>query len=79
MLGLRCCGGTWRWKHPTAGNLELEVWKEVGAETTVSGDKDLAVSPGCKLAPEGREWSKRRQKFGKGACLRRRKRRHHEL
>ena len=50
-----------RWKHPTDGNLELDV----GAEATVSGDKDLAVSPGCRLAPEGRAWSKRRQSLAK--------------
>lgn len=50
-----------KWKHPTAGNLELEVWKEVGAEATVSENKDLEVSPVCRLAPEGRVWSKSRQ------------------
>lgn len=54
-----------RWKYLTDGNLELEVWEEVGAEATVSGDKVLAVSPGYRLAPEGRVWSKRRQSLAK--------------
>lgn len=62
-------GGTSKWKHPTAGNLELEAWKEVGTRATDSGDKSLEVSPGCALAPEGSCVEQEKTGFGEGAYL----------
>lgn len=61
--------GTSKWKHPTAGNLELEARKEVGTRATDSGDKSLEVSPGCALAPEVSCVEQEKTGFGEGAYL----------
>lgn len=36
------------WEHPTAGDLELETWKEVPRATDL-GEKGLEGRPGCGL------------------------------
>lgn len=69
-------GGTSRWKHPTAGNLEPDTWKEVRTGTTDSVDEILEVSPGCGIAPEGScVEQERKAGLGEGAYFGIRKRR----